>query len=61
MIRSKHYEEGERLFKERKYDEAFELYTKGWEESDERCASALEWCYLRGLGVRRDDDMADKI
>ena len=61
MIKSKYYEEGERLFKERKFREAFELYTKGWEEGDIRCAASLEYCYFRGYGVEANEEMEEKI
>ena len=56
------YEEGLKLYKEKKYEEAYELFLLGEKENDARCIHSKGLClYIGNRGVKQNKALGKKI
>lgn len=55
------YEEGLKLYKEKKYEEAYKLFLLGAKEGDSRCIHAKGLCFWQGKGVKQNKTLGKKI
>ena len=55
------YEEGLKLYKEKKFEEAFALFSIGTKEGDSRCIHARGLCFWQGKGVKQNKTSGSKL